>query len=130
MNTEANEYINTLVRGYTEETRCLQFMVTFDKHNLDLVVPAVRKALKGGYNDFSAARFCTAFAKIQSNVFKLRFGRNYSPECHIIMSPFATPEQIDEVVRAFKSTKPDECSVIPGGDPLHNTCVMIRLWWD
>jgi hypothetical protein len=69
------DYVGMIVRGYSETNGCLEFLVSFHRSNLDLLKEGVLRALKEGYNEFSAKRFITAFEKIEPLVYRVKFGR-------------------------------------------------------
>jgi hypothetical protein len=123
------DYVGTIVRGYSETVGCLRFHVVFDRHNYDEMKKGVKKALgRDGYNEFSAAKFTTAFNKIEPLVFRARFGREYSPVVYLTLKPDATDEDLETVKAAFKNTKYDEYAV--GTDFPQDKCKVIRIWWD
>jgi hypothetical protein len=129
MNREENQYVQTVVDGFSDTRGCLEFLVTFNNYNFDLLPQAVEKALgKDGYNDFSAKRFVTAFEKIKDKLFRVRFGREYSPVVYLVLKHDSTPEDIDAVSKAFSRTKFDERYITK--DAIYNNCPMIRIWWD
>ena len=122
------DYGGMVERGYSETNGCLEFLVSFNKYNFDLLKKAVLKTLKLGYNEFSAKRFVTAFEKIEHLVMRVQFGRQYSPVAYIVLKYDAPEDAVDQVHKAFKLTKFDEFHV--GLDTVYDKCKSIRLWWD
>lgn len=113
--------------GYNDA--CINFLVKFDRYDFD----NLRKAIKNvdEYNEFQGAKVAAAFKKIEHLALSASFGREGSPVLYIRLrrEDAEVPGTgavigADEVLKAMKSTLPDEADVE------RNDAGMLRFWWD